>query len=38
LHRDEERFASGTTARLIEALKKRGVPEDVLAEATREAA
>ena len=38
LRHDEERFASGTAARLIEALKKRGVPEDVLAEATREAA
>ena len=38
LRHDEERFASGTAARVIEALKKRGVPEDVLAEATREAA
>ena len=38
LRRDEERFASGSAARLIEALKKRGVPADVLAEATREAA
>jgi hypothetical protein len=33
LRRDEAQFAFGPTARLIEALKKRGVPEDVLEEA-----
>ncbi len=38
LRRDEAQFAFGPTARLIEALKKRGVPESVLAEAERELA
>ena len=33
---DEAQFASSLEARLIEALKKRGVPEDVLADAARE--
>lgn len=36
LRNDEARYTVGTTARLIEALKKRGVSEDVLAEAARE--
>ena len=36
LRNDEARFTSGATARLIEALKKRGVPDDVLEEAARE--
>ncbi|CAK0766884.1 CopG family transcriptional regulator [Gammaproteobacteria bacterium] len=36
LRRDEAQFAFGPTARLIEALKKRGVAEEVLAEAARE--
>ena len=38
LRRDEAQFAAGPTARLIEALKKRGVPDEVLDEATREMA
>ncbi|MDO8934097.1 MAG: hypothetical protein Q7U97_17025 [Rhodocyclaceae bacterium] len=38
LRRDEAQFAAGQTARLIEALKKRGVPDAVLDEATREMA
>ncbi|NJD05344.1 MAG: hypothetical protein FIA97_02460 [Methylococcaceae bacterium] len=37
LRRDEAQYASPATARLIDALKKRGVPESVLAEAEREA-
>jgi hypothetical protein len=36
LRNDEARYAGGATARLIEALKKRGVPDDVLEEAARE--
>lgn len=36
LRRDEAQFSSNVEARLIEALKKRGVPEDVLADAARE--
>ncbi|MDR1934278.1 MAG: hypothetical protein LBS49_01565 [Candidatus Accumulibacter sp.] len=36
LRRDEARFTFGKTARLIEALKKRGVPENLLGEAARE--
>jgi hypothetical protein len=36
LRRDEAQFAFGPTARLIEVLKKRGVPESVLEEAVRE--
>jgi hypothetical protein len=36
LRRDEERYTSAQTARLIEALKKRGVPEAVLEEAARD--
>jgi hypothetical protein len=36
LRRDEAQFAFGPTARLIEALKKRGVPEEVLEEAAKE--
>jgi hypothetical protein len=36
LRRDEAQFAFGPTARLIDALKKRGVPEQVLAEAAKE--
>jgi hypothetical protein len=36
LRRDEAQFAPDATARLIEALKRRGVPEDVLAEAAKE--
>ncbi|NWG32040.1 MAG: hypothetical protein HXY29_11150 [Rhodocyclaceae bacterium] len=38
LRRDEAQFASDATARLIEALKKRGVPEAVIDEAARELA
>ena len=36
LHNDEARYGSGATVRLIEALKKRGVPNDVLEDAARE--
>ena len=36
LRQDEARFSSGQTARLIEALKKRGVSDAVLDAATRE--
>ena len=36
LRRDEAQFSSNVEARLIEALKKRGVPEDVLADAARQ--
>jgi hypothetical protein len=39
LRRDETLMASdGATLRLIDALKKRGISEDVLAEAVKEAA
>lgn len=38
LRRDEAAFSAGQTARLVEALKRRGVSEDVLAEAAREVA
>lgn len=38
LRRDEAQFAFGAQARLIEALKKRGVPESVLEEAAHELA
>ncbi|AHF03449.1 BrnA antitoxin family protein [Marichromatium gracile] len=37
LRRDEARYATDQTARLIAALKKRGVSETVLAEAAMEA-
>lgn len=37
LRRDEAEYVFGPTARLIEALKKRGVPENLIEEATREA-
>lgn len=36
LRRDEERYAFGQSARLIAALKRRGVPEAVLEAAARE--
>lgn len=36
LRRDEAQFAFGPSARLIEILKKHGVPESVLEEAVRE--
>ena len=36
LRRDEAQFAFSAQARLIEALKKHGVPQSVLDEATRE--
>lgn len=36
LRRDEAQFAFSGQARLIEALKKHGVPQSVLDEATRE--
>ena len=36
LRRDEAQFTPGQTARLLEALKKHGVPQSVLDEATRE--
>lgn len=38
LRRDETQLTNGSATRLIDALKKRGVPESVLAEAIREAA
>ena len=38
LRRDETLVAGGPSARLIDALKKRGVPEDVLVDAAKEAA
>lgn len=38
LRRDEAQFASGPTERLLEALKKRGVSQEVLDEAARELA
>lgn len=38
LRRDEAQYAFGQTARLIEALKKRGVSETVIDEAKRELA
>ncbi len=38
LRRDETLLADGPSARLIDALKKRGVPEDVLVDAAKEAA
>ena len=38
LRRDESEYVFGHTARLIEALKKRGVPEILIEEAAREAA
>lgn len=38
LRRDEAYFTDGATARLIDALKKRGVPESILDEARRELA
>lgn len=36
LRRDEAEFSGGQTARLIEALKRRGVPDSVLDEATKD--
>ena len=36
LRQDEARFSSSQTARLIQALKKRGVPDAVLDDAARE--
>lgn len=36
LRKDEAQFSSAPSARLIEALRKRGVPESVLEEAARE--
>lgn len=36
LRRDEVQYAFGRTARLIAALKRRGVPDDLLEEAARE--
>jgi hypothetical protein len=38
LRRDEERYSVGASARLIEALKRRGVPDELLADASRELA
>ena len=37
LHRDEAEYVFGQKARLIEALKKRGVPQNLIEEAEREA-
>ncbi len=37
LRRDEAEYVFGHTARLIEALKKRGVPDALIEEAAREA-
>lgn len=36
LRRDEARYAFGPVARLLEALKKRGVPAELIEEAARE--
>lgn len=36
LRRDEAQFAFGAAARLIDVLKRRGVPESVLEDAVRE--
>lgn len=36
LRKDEAQFLSGPSARLIEALRKRGVPDALLEEATKE--
>ena len=36
LRQDEAKFSNGQTSRLIEALKKRGVPEELLDAVTRE--
>ena len=38
LRQDEAKFSSGQTARLIEALQKRGVPKALLDDASRELA
>lgn len=38
LRRDEAYFANDATARLIDTLKKRGLPESILDEAMRELA
>jgi len=38
LRRDEAQYGAGTTARLLEALRKRGVAEEVLAGAVRDLA
>jgi hypothetical protein len=38
LRRDEAEFVFGRTARLLEALRKRGVDEKLIAEAERDAA
>lgn len=38
LRRDEAQFAPAPTARLLEALKKHGIPQAVLDEVTREMA
>ena len=38
LRRDEAQFSNTAQTRLIEVLKKHGVPQDVLDEATRELA
>lgn len=38
LRQDEAKYAFGPTARLIEALKKRGVPDAVLEDAARDLA
>ena len=37
LRRDEARFASAPNARLLEALRRQGIPADVLERAEREA-
>ena len=37
LRRDEARFGAGSKARLLEALRRQGVPAEVLAQAEREA-
>ncbi len=36
LRHDEKKFAFGQTGRLIEALKRRGVPQEVIEEAAKE--
>lgn len=38
LRRDEQQFSSASHRRLIDALKRHGVPEDVIAQAEHEAA
>ena len=38
LRRDEANYAFGPAAKLVQALKKQGVPDEVIEQAAREAA